>query len=214
MHDVDPHAITDRASLRALTGEPGPRPANKVIDRIDPICGRFIAASPFCVMATRGADGLLDLSPKGDPAGFVAVLDERTLVIPDRPGNRRHDSFENLLVDPSVALIFLIPGHGDMLRVAGRGRITTDPDLLARFPVDGRLPRLAVVIHVEEAFLHCPKAVTRSRLWEPEGWPDRSDVPSLAEGIMAHARLREQGATESVAELQAVIDRQCEATLY
>lgn len=167
--DIDTrHILRDRAALRAIIPEPGPRPANKVIDHVDPICARFIAASPFVVLGTYGPDGLLDLSPKGDPAGFVQVLDEKTLLIPDRLGNGRLDSFENLLDNPAVALIFLIPGHNDTLRVAGTGQLTTQSDLLQRVAVNGRAPNLALLVTVQEAYLHCAKCMVRARMWHPE----------------------------------------------
>ena len=180
------HIIEDREALRALMGEPSPGAAAKTIDRIDAICARFIAASPFVVLATQGPDGLPDVSPKGDPAGFVAVLDEKTLALPDRPGNNRFDSYENILRDPGVSLLFMIPGHPDTLRVGGEARISQDPSLLQRLAVNGRPAKLALVIEVREAFLHCAKCMVRSKLWKPEGWPDRSKVPSMAEAMQAH----------------------------
>jgi PPOX class probable FMN-dependent enzyme len=193
--------ITTRARLRELTRQPSQRARDKVIDHIDDICRRFIAASPFVMVASRGADGLLDLSPKGDPPGFVTVLDEKTLAIPDRPGNNRLDTFENLLTHPDVGLFFMIPGNGDTLRVSGKGRILRDASLQARPAVDGKGPNLILVVTVEEAFMHCPKCMARSRLWSPEHWPDQTYVPSLAEAIVAHA-----APPETVAEVQAIID--------
>ena len=184
---ADDHIIQDEAALRAATGEASEGAAAKTIDRIDEICARFIAASPFVVIATQGADGLPDVSPKGDPAGFVAVLDEKTLAVPDRLGNNRFDSFGNLLKDPGVALLFMIPGHSDTLRVAGKGRLSQDPALLERLAVKGRPAQLALIVDVQEAFLHCSKCMVRSRLWKQEAWPDRSNVPSMAEAMQAHA---------------------------
>src|SRR6056297_662832 len=213
-HAPDPHAITTRDQLRAAGGEAGPRPAGKVIDRIDPICERFIAASPFAVFATIGADGLPDLSPKGDPAGFVAVLDEHTLALPDRLGNKRFDSFENLLENPQVALIFLIPDRGETLRVAGRGRLTRDPDLCARLAVNDRPAQFVVLIDVQEAYLHCSKCMIRLRLWQPDHWPDSAQVPSLAEGIMEHARLLERGLAKDLHEVETIIDDDAVNRLY
>ena len=153
------------------------------------------------MVASRGSDGQIDVSPKGDPAGFVTVLDEKTLAIPDRPGNHRLDTFENLLEHPEIGLIFLIPGHGDTLRISGSGKIVRDRSLQARLAVDGKQPNLILVITVAEAFLHCPKCVFRSRLWSPEHWPSRSGLPSLAEAIVTHAK-----SGETVADVQAVID--------
>ena len=181
--------ITTRERLRELNKHPSHLVSNKTIDHIDDICRRFIAACPFVVVASRGEDNRLDLSPKGDPAGFVAVLNEKTLVIPDRLGNNRLDTFENLLVNPEVALIFIIPGHGDTLRVSGKGKIVRDTELQSRFAVNGKFPNFVLVISVEEAFLHCPKCVIRSGLWKPDQWPDRSNLPTLAEAMIAHGAL-------------------------
>jgi uncharacterized protein len=193
--------ITTRQRLRELSKQPSQRASNKVIDHLDDICQRFIAACPFVIVASRGADGRMELSPKGDPPGFVAVLNETTLAIPDRLGNNRLDTFENLLSYPDLALIFMIPGNGDTLRVSGTGRIVRDRALQTRLAVDGKAPNLVLIVTVEEAFMHCPKCVVRSRLWSPEHWPDRSNVPSLAEAIVGHAK-----PSETIAEVQAIID--------
>jgi len=193
--------IESAQQLRELTKQPSERANNKVIDHIDSICRRFIAACPFVVVASRGPDGRLDLSPKGDPAGFVAVLDEKTLAIPDRPGNHRFDTFQNVLGSPEVGLLFLIPGNGDTLRVSGKGRIVRDQLLRARLAVDGKHPDLVLVITVEEAFMHCPKCMMRSHLWAAEFWPDRSHVPSLAEAIVAHAKPK-----QTIVEVRTIID--------
>lgn len=193
--------ITTQQRLRELSKQPSQRASNKVIDHVDDICRRFIAASSFVMVASRGADGRMELSPKGDPPGFVAVLDEKTLAIPDRPGNHRLDTFDNLLTHSEIGLFFMIPGNGDTLRISGTGRIVRDSSLQARLTVNGKDPKLVLVVTVEEAFMHCPKCVIRSRLWSAEHWPDRSNVPSLAEAIVAHAR-----PSETVAEVQAIID--------
>ena len=200
--------ITTRPRLRELSKQPSQRASNKIIDHVDDICRRFIAACPFVIVASRGADGRMELSPKGDPPGFVAVLDEKTLAIPDRPGNHRLDTFENLLTHPDVGLLFLIPGNGDTLRVSGKGKIVRDSSLQGQLAVNGKDPNLVLVVTVEEAFMHCPKCIVRSRLWSPEHWPDRSNVPSLAEAIMAHA-----SPTETLSEVQAIIDEST-ARLY
>ena len=187
--------------LREVSKQPSDRARNKIIDHIDDICRRFIAACPFVMVASRGADGRMDLSPKGDPPGFVAILDDKTLAIPDRLGNHRLDTFENLLTHPDVGLLFLIPGNGDTLRISGTGRIVRDSSLQARLAVAGKDPNLVLVVTVAEAFMHCPKCIVRSRLWGPEHWPNRSNVPSLAEAIVAHAM-----PPETVAEVQAIIE--------
>jgi PPOX class probable FMN-dependent enzyme len=193
--------IESRQRLRELSRPPSDRAKNKVIDHLDDVCRRFIAASPFVIVATRGADGRLDVSPRGDPAGFVQVLDRKTLAIADRPGNHRLDTFENLLVHPEIGLIFLIPGNGDTLRVSGAGKIVRDRQLQNRLAVNGSAPELILIVSVEEAFMHCPKCILRSRLWMPENWPDRANVPTLAEAIMAHAR-----PANSFADVKAFID--------
>jgi PPOX class probable FMN-dependent enzyme len=194
--------ITSRQRFRELSRQPSQRAADKVIDHVDDICRRFIAASPFLLVASRGRDGRLDISPKGDPAGFVAVIDEKTLAIPDRPGNHRFDTFGNVIECADVALMFLIPGHGDTLRVAGKGRVVRDSALQRRLAVAGKAPSFVLVVTVEEVFMHCSKCVARSKLWHTECWPDRSQVPSLAEAIVAHAK-----PPETIAEVQAFITR-------
>jgi uncharacterized protein len=201
--------IATRERLREQIEPPTHRVSNKAIDHIDDICQRFIAASPFMMIASRGADGRLDLSPKGDPPGFVAVLDKKTLAVPDRPGNNRADTFENLLVHPEVGLIFIIPGNGDTLRVSGKGQIVRDGTLQSRLTVNGKVPNLFLIVTVEEAFMHCPKCIVRSRLWKPEEWPDRANVPTLAEAMVAHGAL-----SESIPEMQAIIDNDGAKRLY
>jgi PPOX class probable FMN-dependent enzyme len=193
--------IRTRQRLRELSKRPSHRAGNKVIDHIDDICRKFIATCPFVVVSSRGADGAMELSPKGDPPGFVAVLDNKTIAIPDRLGNHRLDTFENLLANPEVGLLFMIPGHGDTLRVSGVGRIVRDSALQNRFAVNGKPPNLVLIVTVKRAHMHCPKCMFRSNLWRPEQWPDRSSVPSLAEAIVNHARC-----SETVAEVQSLIE--------
>ena len=202
-------AIVTRERLREIYRQPNHRAANKVIDHIDQICRAFIAACPFVVVATRGADGRIDLSPKGDPAGFITVLDDKTLAIPDRLGNNRLDTFENLLVHPEVGLFLLIPGNGDTLRISGRGLVVQDTQLQEQASVNGKPSSAMLVVTVEEAFLQCAKAVTRSRLWLPAFWPDLTRVPSLAEAMVAHGDLE-----ETVPEMQAIIEKDAVERLY
>lgn len=153
--------VTTRERLRELNKLPNDRVRNKAIDHIDDICRRFIAASPFMLVASRGGDGRIDLSPKGDAPGFVAILDEKTLAVPDRLGNNRLDTFENLLIHPEVGLLFIIPGNGDTLRVSGTGQIVRDRALQARLAANGKEPNLILVVTVEEAFMHCLKCIMR-----------------------------------------------------
>ena len=174
-------AINDESDLRAVIGSPTPLVAGKVVDRLNPLTQQFIERSPFVCVATGRPDGGLDVSPRGDPAGFVRILDERTLLIPDRPGNRIADTLTNILADPRIALLFLIPGVGDSFRVNGRAVVTDDAELLADSAVDGKAPRLGILVTVEEAYTQCSKALIRSDLWNPERHIDRSDLPSNGE---------------------------------
>ena len=169
----------DAAELRALYGQPNVRAANKVLPRLDEHCRAFIGLSPFCVLGTAAADGLADCSPKGDAPGFVQVLDDETLLIPDRLGNNRVDSMSNIVENPNVSLIFLVPGMNETLRVNGKATITTDDSLLEPLSVNGKQPRTGLVVKVDEAFLHCAKALMRSKLWDPERHIDRKSFPSL-----------------------------------
>lgn len=171
--------IVDAAALRALYGEPNVRATNKALSRLDAHCRTFIGLSPFCVLGTAAADGSADCSPKGDAPGFVRVLDDETLLIPDRLGNNRVDSMSNIVENPHVGLIFFVPGMNETLRVNGKAGITTDGALLEPLSVNGKRPRTGLVVKVEEAFLHCAKALMRSKLWDPERRIDRESFPSL-----------------------------------
>ena len=176
------HRITDEAQLRELIGgQPTETVAGKIADRLTEVTRRFIDASPFVCVATARPDGGLDVSPKGDPPGFVRVLDERTLLLPDRPGNKLIDTFTNLLVDERIALLFLIPGVGDTFRVNGRAIITDEPELLEPCAVNGKVPAVGLLITIEEAYSHCPKAIMRSHLWDPERHVERSALPTMGE---------------------------------
>ena len=171
------HLIRDEATLEALYGTPSAGAIAKEIDYIHPHYRAMIEASPFMVLATSGPDGL-DASPRGDPAGFVHVLDERTVAIPDRRGNNRADSLRNIIRDPRVALLFLIPGVGETLRINGCARISVAPDLLARFEFRGTLPRSVILVEADRVYFQCPKALVRSELWNPEKHLSRKALPS------------------------------------
>lgn len=173
----DAHALTTAAQLDALFGTVAAPSMKKEIDHIHPLYAQMIEASPFVIVATSGPDGL-DASPRGDPAGFVVVEDSRTLLLPERRGNNRVDSLRNLVEDPRIALLFLIPGVGETLRVNGRARITTDPALLDRFRVHDKPPRCVVAVSVERAYFQCARAIQRSGLWNPPPADARSRVPS------------------------------------
>ena len=170
-------AIETREALRALYGSPSERAVRKDIGRIDKHCRHFISRSPFLVLATMGPNGA-DVSPRGDPPGFVRVLDERRLIIPDRPGNKRLDSLENILADPRVGLLFFLPGVDETLRINGRARIVVGPELDG-LEVSGRAPQTALLVEAEEVYLHCAKALIRSKLWDPATRIERARFPSF-----------------------------------
>ena len=171
--------VTSERQLRELYGEPGARAVAKERAALNDDCRTFIAHAPFLVIGTAGADGRCDVSPKGDAPGFVHVLDDHHLVIPDRLGNNRLDGLRNVLENPHVGLIFMIPGREDTLRVNGRARIVRDEALLERLAVNGKRPVTALVVEVEQAFMHCARAFKRAALWEPGRWPDTSGVRSM-----------------------------------
>ena len=178
----------DESRLReVLGGEPAKLIREKIADRLNPLTRQFVDRSPFVVVASGRPDGGLDVSPRGDPAGFVRILDERTLLLPDRPGNKLADTLTNLLEDDRIALLFLIPGVNDTFRVNGRARIVDDPELLAGSEVEGKVPLLGILVEVEEAYTQCPKAFLRSDLWNPERHIDRSELPSQGEILRAGA---------------------------
>ena len=174
--------------LRELVGTPGEIAVAKQIAALDDHCRTFIAHSPYVLLATSDASGRCDVSPKGDAPGFVHVLDDSHVVIPDRPGNRRVDGMRNILSNPHVGLLFLVPGRQETLRVNGRGCLVRDDDVLARLAVEGKRPLLAIGVEIEEVFLHCGKATWRSRLWEPEHWPDVAAMASPGCMLFAHAQ--------------------------
>jgi PPOX class probable FMN-dependent enzyme len=176
------HLITDVAALERLYGLPAGASVEKEVSHIHPHYRRMIEVSPFVVLATSGPDGL-DTSPRGDPAGFVIVENEKTLLIPDRRGNNRVDSLRNIIADPRVALLFLIPGVGETLRVNGRAAISTGPSLLARFEMGGKLPRSVIVVSVDTVFFQCSRAIWRSKLWDPATHIERTALPSLGRMI-------------------------------
>jgi PPOX class probable FMN-dependent enzyme len=177
--------IREEQELRAILGTPSELVAGKVADRLNDLTRQFIERSPFLCVATARPEGGLDVSPRGDPAGFARILDERTLLLPERPGNKLADTLTNLLVDDRIALLFLIPGVGDSFRVNGRAVVTDDAELLAASAVDGKPPRLGILVTVEEAYTQCSKALIRSDLWNPANHVDRDELPSGGEILRA-----------------------------
>jgi PPOX class probable FMN-dependent enzyme len=198
--------ITSLAALRELFGSPSERAVKKELGQLDAHCRAFIERSPFALLGTAGAEGRCDVSPKGDQPGFAVVLDSTTLAIPDRPGNKRFDSLHNILQNPHVGLLFLIPGTDETLRVNGTAELVLDDELLDRLAVDGKRPTLAIVVSVEEAFLHCGRALLRASLWDPSGYVDRGELPSLARMISDQTRPADRSSAEHervVAEAEA-----------
>jgi PPOX class probable FMN-dependent enzyme len=181
----DTSFITDEAALRALHHAPMSRATDKVLRALDVHCRRIVELSPFCVIATQGPKGA-DVSPRGDPPGFVRVLDEATLLLPDRVGNNRLDGMTNLIANPRIGMLFFVPGMNETLRINGTARISDDARLLAPCAVNGRAPKVGLVVAVEEAFLHCAKALVRSALWDPSRHIDRARLPSYAEMLLGH----------------------------
>ncbi|MGH3768793.1 MAG: pyridoxamine 5'-phosphate oxidase family protein [Pseudonocardiaceae bacterium] len=172
--------ITSEEQLREILGVPLPRVANKDRPSLHDYDKQWLACSPFCLVATSGADGSCDVSPKGDPPGFTVVLDDRTIAIPERPGNRRADGFRNILSNPHVGLVYLIPGRTDTLRINGRARLVREAPFFEQMTIKGHRPLLALIVEIEQVFYHCPKALLRSHLWQPAAW-DPAAVPSKAQ---------------------------------
>ncbi|WP_170414380.1 MSMEG_1061 family FMN-dependent PPOX-type flavoprotein [Ruegeria atlantica] len=181
--------VTSSDELERITGAPLPQIIAKELSGLDQMCRDFIAKSTFCLIASANPDGHLDISPRGDPEGFVNVLSDTLIAIPDRPGNKRVDTFHNVLLDPRISLIFFVPGKMETLRLRGSARICKDRDLLDSMAINDRSPKLALVIHVETVFAHCPKCVIRANLWQPEQWPDSSDLPNMNAMMVKHAKI-------------------------
>jgi len=202
--------VESEAQLRALMGDPvAPPVVEKTLTSLDRHCRAFVGRSPFVLIASSDSDGRMDVSPKGDAPGFVQILDENTLAIPDRPGNQRFDTFRNLLQSPRVGLIFLIPGKRETLRIGGNAQVVRDQELLEPMAAKNKIPSLAIVVHVDEAFFHCSKCMIRSRLWQPDHWPSLEGLPTLAETMKDAASV--PGPVEA---LEGVIREDEEKRLY
>ena len=206
---------TSAEALRAALGSPMELAARKALPRLDHYCRAFISRAPFLSLATSNRRGQLDVSPRGDQPGFVLVLDDHTLFIPERPGNARYDSLLNILETPQVGLLFFVPGFEDMLRVNGRAFVVDNPELQARCAVGGKVPRAGIRVEVEEAFLHCAKALRRGRLWDPSAQRDRGELPSLARMILEQTAAEPAAVTSDlVAEVDALVEENYRTTLY
>lgn len=201
--------IDSHEALRELVGEAAERTQKKIIDHIDEHARTLIAHSPFVLLATSAPDGSCDVSPRGDPAGSVLVLDDRTLVLADRPGNKLIDSFRNIVDNPHAGLLFLVPGMNETLRVNGRAHLVSDAPYFDQLVVRGKRPQLAVVVEVRELYMHCAKAFLRSSLWDPATWPERETLPTMG------TILRDQMALPmSAAELDANLNERALHTQY
>jgi PPOX class probable FMN-dependent enzyme len=209
--------VASIAELDAITERASGGAAGKTMHRIDQYARQYIGLSPFCCLATSDGNGHADVTPRGDKPGFVRILDEQTLLIPERPGNNRMDSLRNIIANPSLGLLFFIPGFEDTLRVNGLGRVTKDPRLLAESTVDGKAPKLGVVVEVDEVFLHCAKAFRRSRLWDASAQVPRATMPTLARMIMdqmAEKANEAKPAEPAVRAVDAEIEENYRTELY
>jgi hypothetical protein len=178
---ADPHAITDLTSLRSVYKQPGDGAVKKVLPALDTHCRAYIAKSPFWVLATSDAQGNLDASPKGGSPGFVKIKDDRTVLLPDWPGNNRLDGLENIVANPRVGLLSFVPGMNEMLRLNGRAALSIDPALKSQFETDGKLPISVVVVSIDQVYLHCARALQRSKLWDAGRHIDRADLPTMGQ---------------------------------
>ncbi len=202
--------VSAPGELRKITGFPSENAVKKQLPALDHHCRDFISRSPFLLLGTAGADGRGDVSPKGDRPGFTMVCDDRTFVIPDRVGNRRVDSLTNILENPNVGVLFLVPGIGETLRVNGTAKIVRDAGLLERMAVNGKRPALGIAVEVHEAFIHCAKAIIRSSLWQPEKWQPVADFPSLGQMLLDQTRRTDC----TVEELDAQVTESYAQRLY
>jgi PPOX class probable FMN-dependent enzyme len=182
--------ITRREDVKALLGPDFETQVRKVIDHIDRHCRAWIERCPFIVLSSIDAAGRMDVSPKGDPPGFVKILDSHTLAIPDRLGNNRGDTFLNVLENPNVGIIFIVPRRREVVRVSGTAQIVTDPDLLETMVAGGKRPDLALLVRVKEAFFHCGKSMIRSRMWEPDRWGPIDGLPTYAQALKDHTQVQ------------------------
>jgi PPOX class probable FMN-dependent enzyme len=183
------NVVTTAEEIAAVLGEQYESQVNKVIDHIDEHCQGWIERSPFVVISSSSATGAMDVSPKGDPPGFVRVLDPKTLAIPDRPGNHRADTFLNVLENPHVGLMFVVPKRREVVRVSGTAQVVKDRALLESMAVDGKVPSLALLVRVAEAMFHCGKAMIRSAMWQPDRWGPVDGLPTYGRALVDHAEL-------------------------
>lgn len=202
--------IETEEKLRSIIGFPSELVNNKVITYIDDHCSDFIAKSPFLVISSTDEFGYCDVSPRGDKPGFVLVLSEKLLIIPERPGNKRLDSMRNILLNPRIGLLFFIPGLGETLRINGKATLVKDDELLDKMAVKGKKPLLGIGVEVEECFIHCAKAFMRSGLWEPNSWGNKETLPSASKILFEHAKL----ANTSIDTIKEILEESYTKRLY
>ncbi len=206
---VPEHVVTTAEEIAATLGEQFDSQVNKVIDHIDDHCRAWIERSPFVVVSSASATGALDVSPKGDPPGFVRVLDPKTLALPDRPGNHRADTFLNVLENPQVGLMFVVPKRREVVRVSGTALVVRDEPLLDSMAVNDKVPTLALLVHVQEAMFHCGKSMMRSHMWEPDLWGPVDGLPTYGRALVDHAEL-----DDPVDEIEELMDLNEKYRLY
>ena len=204
--------ITTAAEVKAILGPIHPSQIAKVIDHIDEHCAKWIERCPFIAISSINAAGSMDVSPKGDPPGFVKVLDKHTLAIPDRLGNQRADTFLNVLENPNVGILFIVPKRREVVRMAGTASLVRDSDLLERMALNGKTPRIAMLVHVQEAFFHCGKSIIRSGMWEPDRWGPIDGLPSYAQAMKDAGDLT--NFKDSLESLQSLVERNETQKLY
>lgn len=194
--------ISSTDELRVILGEPSKRAEAKVIHQLDEHCHTLLKHAPFLVLSTSNEDGSCDASPRGDAPGFVHILDDHHIVIPERPGNKRIDSLQNIVSNPHVGLLFMIPGMEETLRINGKAYITRNQELLEKLEANQKVPQFGIIVEIQEIYIHCAKAFIRSKLWDPTTWPSRNELPSMATIVKAHADLRESSIEEIEESLQ------------
>ncbi len=212
-YEINPdYIVKDEQAFRALFPPTHDLAITKCLNALDTHAKEYIERSPFLCLGTQDAKGKADVSPRGDPAGFVKILDDQTLAIPDRPGNNRLDSMGNILSNPKVGLLFIVPGFDDTLRVNGHAILTTDPDILQRLAVNDRNPTLAILIKINTVFLHCAKAFRRSKLWDPAQFQNRKEMPSLVKMILDQTSGAPDG--EEMQQMDEALEEAYRTTLY
>ena len=212
---AQPQVFTSTEQLHAYIGTPMELAVKKCIPHLDRHCRAFIARSPFVCIGTAAANGRADVSPRGDQPGFVQVLDDNTLFIPDRPGNNRIDTMANIVENPNVGILFMVPGFEDLLRINGRATVVRDEDLLAQATVMGKTPKIGIRVRVDEAYLHCAKAIKRSKLWNDESRQDRSALPSLGKIILEQTAAPDTTpSAEIVGQVDQLIEENYRTGLY